>query len=362
MKAVLALEDGTVFEGRSVGAEGEVAGELVFNTSMSGYQEILTDPSYAGQLITMTYPLIGNYGVNEEDIESRQLFCEGFVMHECCFEPSNYRATESLPDYLVRHGIVAIDRIDTRKVTRHLRTHGAMKSALSTANPDRARLVEKAKSTPDMAGSDFVKKVTVTEAYEWNPDFKGRYRVVAMDYGIKYNILRLLEEAGCTTVVLPATATIEDVRAHKPDGVFLSNGPGDPAALAYLYPTIRALVEELPVFGICLGHQLLAHALGGKTFKLKFGHHGGNQPVLNHATGRVEISAQNHGFAVDAETLDPEVAKVTHINLNDQSVEALEHRTRPVFSVQYHPESAPGPHDSRYLFERFTALMDASKA
>ena len=362
MKAILALENGAIFEGRAVGAEGESFGELVFNTSMMGYQEILTDPSYAGQIVTMTYPLIGNYGVNPEDVESRKPFVEGFVMRECCFEPSNWRATQTLPEYLKEHGIVAIDGVDTRRITKMLRTEGAKKSVISTTDFDRDSLIQKAIDSPDMAGSDYVKAVSVTESYEWNPDFKGKYRVVAFDYGIKYNILRLLEEAGCKVIIMPATATAEEALAQKPDGIFLSNGPGDPAALPYIYPTVQGLFGKKPMFGICLGHQILGHAFGGKTFKLKFGHRGGNQPVMNHTTGQVEISAQNHGFAVDAESLDPSEVTVTHTNLNDGSVEGMEHKKLPVFSVQYHPESSPGPHDSRYLFARFISMMDAAKA
>ncbi len=359
---MLALEDGLVFEGRSVGADGEATGELVFNTSMTGYQEILTDPSYAGQIITMTYPLIGNYGVNAEDVESRRPFCRGFVMRECCFEPSNWRATKSLPEYLRENNIVAIDGVDTRKITKHLRTQGAKKAIISTTDFDAKSLVAKAKASPDMAGSDYVREVTIDKAYEWNPQFKGKYRVVALDYGIKYNILRLLEEAGCKVIVMPATATPEEILAQKPDGIFLSNGPGDPAALDYIYPTLRAVMDKQPVFGICLGHQLLAHAFGGNTFKLKFGHRGGNQPVLNQKAGTVEISSQNHGFAVDPASFKDDNVVISHINLNDNSVEGLEHKTLPVFSVQYHPESAPGPHDSRYLFKRFTQLMDATRS
>ncbi|MDQ1256546.1 MAG: carbamoyl-phosphate synthase small subunit [Candidatus Hydrogenedentes bacterium] len=358
-KAVLALEDGSVFEGRAVGAEGETHGELVFNTSMTGYQEILTDPSYAGQIVTMTYPLIGNYGVNEDDVESRQPFAEGFVMRECCLEPSNWRAKQSLPEYLREHGIVAIDGVDTRAITTLLRTKGAMKSVLSTTDLDRDSLVQKAIDSPDMAGSDYVKAVSVKEAYEWTPPEHERFRVVAMDYGIKYNILRLLTAAGCRVTVLPATASAEDVLSYNPDGVFLSNGPGDPAALPYVYPTIQGLLGKKPIFGICLGHQVLAHALGGTTYKLKFGHRGGNQPVMNHDTGKVEISAQNHGFAVKPDSLDPEKVRITHTNLNDGSVEGLAHREWPVFSVQYHPEASPGPHDSRYLFAQFVKHMSA---
>ena len=357
MKAILATENGLVFEGRAVGASGETTGELVFNTSMTGYQEILTDPSYAGQIVTMTYPLIGNYGVNREDVESRKPFVEGFVMRECCFEPSNFRAEQPLPNYLKEHGIVAIDGVDTRKITKMLRTEGAKKCVISTVDADHDRLIQKAIDSPDMAGSDYVKEVSVREAYEWNPDQKGEFRVVAFDYGIKYNILRLLSEAGCSVVVLPATATVEEALSHDPDGVFLSNGPGDPAALPYIYPTVQGLLSKKPIFGICLGHQILGHALGGTTYKLKFGHRGGNQPVMNHATGKVEISAQNHGFAVDPDSLDQDKVRVTHSNLNDKSVEGLEHTEWPVFSVQYHPEASPGPHDSRYLFARFIDAM-----
>jgi len=361
-KAILALEDGLVFEGRSVGAEGEATGELVFNTSMMGYQEILTDPSYAGQIITMTYPLIGNYGVNEDDVESRRPFCRGFVMRECCFEPSSWRATASLPDYLAKNGIVGIDGVDTRKITKHLREFGAKKCVISTREFNHARLIERAKQSPDMAGSDYVKEVTIDARYEWSAPDSPKYNVVAFDYGIKFNILRLLQAEGCKVTVVPATTSAQEVLALNPDGVFLSNGPGDPAALDYIYPALRALLGKVPIFGICLGHQLLAHALGGNTVKLKFGHRGGNQPVLNKHTGCVEISSQNHGFAVDSNSFnDPDVV-ITHVNLNDQTVEGLEHKKYPVFSVQYHPESSPGPHDSRYLFTRFTELMDRSKA
>lgn len=362
-KALLALEDGSVFAGRSVGATGESTGELVFNTSMTGYQEILTDPSYAGQIVTMTYVHIGNYGVNEEDIESRQPFVRGFVMRECCFEPSNFRSVMSLPEYLKKNNIVAIDEVDTRRITKLLREKGAMRAVISTTDLNPQSLIEKAQNAAPMSGSDFVKEVSSPASYEWEDPSEVRYRVVALDFGIKQNILRLLREHGCDVTVLPATATAEEIMAQNPDGVFLSNGPGDPSALPYLYPTIQAVFESRkPVFGICLGHQVIAHALGGKTFKLKFGHRGGNQPVLNCDTGKVEITSQNHGFAVDAESLDQSRIRITHTHLNDKTCSGLEHKELPVFSVQYHPEASPGPHDSQYLFEKFTGLMDAAKA
>jgi carbamoyl-phosphate synthase small subunit len=362
VKAILATENGLVFEGQAVGAQGETTGELVFNTSMTGYQEILTDPSYAGQVVTMTYPLIGNYGVNLEDVESRKPFSAGFVMRECCWEPSNFRCTQTLPEYLKEHGIVAIDGVDTRRITKMLRTEGAKKCVLSTTDLDHDSLIQKAIDSPDMAGSDYVKAVSVDEPYEWNPESEGKFHVVAFDYGIKYNILRLLDEAGCKVTILPATATAEKALALDPDGVFLSNGPGDPAALPYIYPTVQGLFGKKPMFGICLGHQILGHAYGGTTFKLKFGHRGGNQPVMNHDTGAVEISAQNHGFAVDPDSLDDSKVRVTHTNLNDGSVEGMEHKELPVFSVQYHPEASPGPHDSRYLFAKFTKAMEEWRA
>jgi len=363
VKAYLALADGHVFEGRAVGAEGEATGELVFNTSMTGYQEILTDPSYAGQIVTMTYVHIGNYGVNEDDVESRKPFARGFVMRECCFEPSNYRATMSLPDYLRKNNIVAIDGVDTRTITKILRTKGAMNAIISTTDSDHASLVEKARNAPSMEGTDYVREVSVEKSYRFDGGGDKRYRVVALDFGMKQNILRLLAEAGCDVTVVPATASAEEILSHDPEGIFLSNGPGDPAALPYLYPTIEALIAtRKPMFGICLGHQVLAHALGGKTFKLKFGHRGGNQPVRREENGCVEITSQNHGFAVDPASLDPELVELTHLHLNDNTCSGLRHKTLPIFSVQYHPEASPGPHDSRYLFEQFTKLMDDAKA
>jgi len=363
VKAVLALEDGTTFEGRAVGAEGESTGELVFNTSMTGYQEILTDPSYAGQIVTMTYPHIGNYGVNEEDVESRQPFVRGFVMNECCLVPSNWRATMSLPDYLKKHKIVAIDDVDTRKITRILRDQGAQKALISTMDLDHDSLVAKARQAPDMAGSDYVKEVTAPAGYAWDVATEPKYKVVALDFGIKQNILRELRAAGCDVIVLPATATAEEILAHAPDGIFLSNGPGDPAALPYIFPTVQKLMEaRRPMFGICLGHQIIAHALGGKTFKLKFGHRGGNQPVLDTDTGKVEITSQNHGFAVDPDSLDHAKVRITHVHLNDKTCSGLAHKELPIFSVQYHPEASPGPHDSNYLFTRFIEMMAEKKA
>jgi carbamoyl-phosphate synthase small subunit len=363
VKALLALEDGTVFEGRAVGAAGEATGELVFNTSMTGYQEILTDPSYAGQVVTMTYPHIGNYGVNDDDVESRRPFVSGFVMRECCFEPSNHRATRSLPEYLRDNNVVAIDGVDTRKITKILRVKGALRCVISTVDHDHASLVQKAQASPSMAGQDLVKDVTVDQPYEFPTAGEARYRVVALDFGIKQNILRLLAEAGCHVTVVPSTTPASEILAHKPDGVFLSNGPGDPGALSYIYPTVQQLIETgKPLFGICLGHQIIAHALGGTTYKLKFGHRGGNQPVQFHENGQVEITAQNHGFAVDPDSLDLDQVAITHTHLNDNTCSGMAHKTKPLFSVQYHPESSPGPHDSRYLFKRFTDLMDQARA
>jgi len=372
MKAMLALSDGTVFEGISFGAPSEATGEVVFNTSMTGYQEILTDPSYAGQLVVMTYPEIGNVGVNLEDVESSRPFVEGFIVKEYWRSPSNWRARQSLVDYLAAHGIPGIEGIDTRALVRLLRDKGNLNAILSTDDLDRDRLVRRAREAPSMEGQDLVGKVTCAAPYDWTeghwtleggysqPAEPGRRLVVAYDYGIKRNILRNLVSAGCKVRVVPAATPASAVLDMRPDGVFLSNGPGDPAAVPYAAETVRQLVGKTAIFGICLGHQILGLALGGRTYKLKFGHHGGNQPVMDLTTGKVEITSQNHGFAVDVDSLGGR-AELTHVNLNDQTVEGLSHTQLPLFSVQYHPESSPGPHDANYLFRRFVEMMDASR-
>jgi len=376
--ALLALADGLVFRGRAFGAIGEAAGEIVFNTSMTGYQEILTDPSYEGQLVAMTCPQIGNVGVNRDDVESRRPHVRGFVVREYREHPSSWRAEGSLGGYLAEHGIPGIEGIDTRALVRHLRDAGAQAAVLSSVDLDPDRLVRRARETPSMEGQDLVSEVTCAEAYTWDqgPWRPGGYlraseiealqersslRVVAFDFGIKWNILRSLVGLGCTVRVVPAHTPPAEVLAWQPDGVFLSNGPGDPDAVPGVRETVAALLGEIPVFGICLGHQILALALGGRTYKLKFGHHGGNQPVQDLATGKVEITAQNHGFAVDPASLGDR-AEVTHLNLNDRTVEGLAVRGRPVFSVQYHPEASPGPHDAQYLFRRFVDLMARSRS
>ncbi len=369
--AVLALADGTVFRGRTFGAEGEAAGELVFNTSMTGYQEILTDPSYEGQLVAMTYPEIGNVGVNREDVEADRPFVRGFVVREYREVPSSWRAEESLGAYLARHGIPGIEGIDTRVLVRHLRDRGAQEAVLSSVDLDPERLVRKAQAAPSMVGQDLASAVTCTAPYDWTegPWTLGtgygpakersgkRPLVVAYDFGIKRNILRNLVGVGCRVRVVPASTPAADVLALGPDGVFLSNGPGDPDAVRGAPETVAQLLGKVPVFGICLGHQILGLALGGRTYKLKFGHHGGNQPVQDLTTGKVEITAQNHGFAVDVDSLRGR-ATVTHLNLNDRTVEGLAVTGQPTFSVQYHPEASPGPHDARYLFRRFVDLME----
>lgn len=367
MQAKLALEDGTVYTGRAFGAAGEKLGEVVFNTSMTGYQEVLTDPSYTGQIVTMTYPLIGNYGTTAEDQESDAVRVEGFVVRELTRVPSNFRSHRDLDTYLKASNVIGIEGIDTRALVRRLRVRGAMNGVLSSTDPDDASLVAKARAFPGMEGRDLVSEVVPDRSFEWNQGF-GPFadhvlparpptkRVVAIDYGMKWNILRCLTQVGCQVTVVPGTATAAAVLRHDPDGVFLSNGPGDPAAVGYAIETVKGLIGKKPVFGICLGHQLLGLAVGAQTFKLKFGHRGANQPVLNAATGQVEITTQNHGFAVDPATLPPDM-KPTHINLNDRTLEGMRHTSLPVFSVQYHPEAAAGPHDSSYLFEEFRTLM-----
>ncbi len=373
MKAVLALADGKYFIGKALGAIGEVTGEVVFNTSMTGYQEILTDPSYHGEIVTMTYPQIGNYGINPEDVESGQPFLSGFVVKESCPFPSNFRSEKSLDTYLKENNIVSIEGIDTRALVRHIRTVGAQTGIISSIDIDPDSLIAKAEKAPSIVGRDLVKEVTCDKPYQstegvWElgegyADCCERpplYKVVAYDFGIKRNILRNLTTLGCDITVVPATTPAEEVLKMEPDGVFLSNGPGDPEPLHYAQENIRYLLGKVPVFGICLGHQLLSIASGGSTYKLKFGHRGGNQPVLDYKRQQVEITAQNHGFAVDEKSLDDKV-KVTHINLNDNTVEGIQHLSLPAFSVQYHPESSPGPHDSHYLFERFIEMMENHK-
>lgn len=371
-KAILALADGMVFEGYSFGAEGETSGEIVFNTSMTGYQEILTDPSYKGQIVTMTYTQIGNYGVNPEDVESSRPYVEGFIAKEHFDLPSNWRSRQSLHGYLAEQRIVGIHGIDTRALTRHLRDFGAQPGIISTIDLQAESLVAKAKKLPKMSGLDLAQHVTCKEPYEWEQGdwdlAKGytgkpvsRYKVVAYDFGIKRNILRLLTSAGCSVTVVPARMPAEEVLAMNPDGVFLSNGPGDPEPVTYAIENIRKILGKKPVFGICLGQQLLGLALGGRTYKLKFGHHGGNQPIMDLTTRKVEIAAENHGFAVDMETLKDQVV-MTHMNLNDKTCEGIQHKVLPAFSVQYHPEASPGPHDSRYLFKRFVDMMEKERS
>ncbi len=360
-KAILVLEDGRAFRGESFGAEGETFGEMVFNTSMSGYQEILTDPSYAGQIVCMTYPLIGNYGVNEEDSESRRPWVEGFVVREASRVASNWRSTETLDSYLKRHKIVGIEHIDTRALVRHIRSKGAMRSAISTVDLDEKSLLEKILTSPEMKNRELASSVTIEENFEYKADGAEKFHVVAYDFGVKTNSLREFAKFGCRLTIVPAETSAEKILSLKPDGIFLSNGPGDPSSMQKVVAEIKKLTEKnVPMFGICLGHQILGQVFGGETYKLKFGHRGGNQPIMDLTTGKVEIAAHNHGFAVEAASL-PETVEVTHVNLNDQTVAGLRHRTLPVFSVQYHPESAPGPHDSEYLFERFVELMQREK-
>jgi carbamoyl-phosphate synthase small subunit len=387
MKALLALADGTVFTGSAFGAEGEAVGEVVFNTSLTGYQEILTDPSYKGQIVTMTYPEIGNVGVNPEDVESRQPFVEGFIVKEYWERQSNWRAQQSLGQYLKEHRVVGIQGIDTRALVRRLRDYGAQQGVISTVDLDLQRLVAKARAVPSLVGRDLVQEVTCAQPYDWQQgrwelgkgykeesskfqvpssksgdkpqasSFKPPFFVVAYDYGIKFNILRNLVETGCRVHVVPAHTPAAEVLDLQPDGVFLSNGPGDPDAVPYARENVAALIGKVPMFGICLGHQIIGLALGGRTYKLKFGHRGGNHPVMDLATRKVAITTQNHGFCVDVDSLQGR-AEITHMNLNDNTVEGLAHKEYPLFSVQYHPESSPGPHDADYLFHRFAALME----
>ena len=370
-KAILVLEGGGLFIGRSIGYEGEAEGEIVFNTSMTGYQEILTDPSYKGQIVTMTYPLIGNYGCNFEDVESGRPWVEGFIVKELASYPSNWRSEGDLSEYLKRHKIVAIQGIDTRKVTKMIRTGGAQRALISTQNENINALLKKVKKIPSIVGLDLVKEVTSSKAYKWNegiyswpkgylPRKKFKYFVVAYDFGIKRNILRSLVSNSIDVLVVPARTPWKEVLNMKPDGVLLSNGPGDPAPLTYAINNIKNLIGKIPVFGICLGHQLSALALGAKTFKLKFGHRGANHPVKNLETGAIEITSQNHGFAVDIDSLKG-LAELTHLNLNDMTVEGFSHRKKFLFSVQYHPESSPGPRDSTYLFQDFIQMMEDFK-
>ncbi len=387
-RAILALADGTVFEGRALGLEGETAGEAVFNTAMTGYQEILTDPSYKGQIITMTCPHIGNYGVTPGDIESRRIWAEGFVVKEASWITSNWRSKQGLHEYLRESGIVAIEGVDTRALTRHLREQGSQQAVISHVDLDHGRVVEKARRAPGIVGRDLAAEVTCRDVYRWTEDSgewapaarangrkPRRWSVVAYDFGVKHNILRRLVDVGCDVTVVPASTTTKQVEALDPDGLFLSNGPGDPEGVPYAIDAVRSLIGRYPVFGICLGHQILGLALGLKTYKLKFGHHGANHPVLDVRTKKVEITSQNHNFAVDIPdtlktiparppVIDTEFGKVaiTHVSLNDHSIEGMVCQERPVFSVQYHPEASPGPHDSAYLFEEFVQLMEKRHA
>lgn len=362
-KAILYLEDGTTFVGQRLSATGDTAGEIVFNTSLTGYQEILTDPSYAGQIVVMTYPLIGNYGVNEEDVESNKIHLKGFIAKEFCRTHSNYRATKSLIQYLDENKIIAIEGIDTRALTRLLRVKGAMKAIISTEDFDPKSLAEKMKKVPSMEGADWVKEVTTKKKYVWKSEENkpAQYKVAAIDCGIKFNILRILSKLGCEVHVFPANASFEEIQAIKPDGLFVSNGPGDPAVITYTIDTLRKAFGKLPIFGICLGHQMLGLALGGKTYKLKFGHHGGNHPVKDALGNRISITCQNHGFCVDMNSLKKEDVEMIDFNLNDQTLEGMRHKRYPLLSFQHHPESSPGPHDAQYLFEYFIGMMEKSK-
>lgn len=370
MRAILVLEDGATFEGNGFGANGETYGEVVFNTSITGYQEILTDPSYNGQIVIMTYPEIGNYGINPQDVESSRPFVRGFVVKEYWSNPSNWRSHESLGSYLSRYGIVGMEGIDTRELTKRIRTKGVQRGVISTTDSDPKSLLKKVCLSPSILGVDLATEVSCTEAYSWQSGsevlmpiydkqlrHEKRFKVVAYDFGLKHNILRRLVDMGCEVWVVPSRTAPHEVLSMNPDGIVLSNGPGDPAGVPYAIESVRTLIGKKPIWGICLGHQIIGLALGGKTYKLKFGHRGANQPVKNLITGKVEITSQNHGFAVDSDSLDTNI-EITHINLNDNTVEGLRHKEIPLFSVQYHPEASPGPHDSGYLFQEFIKLME----
>jgi len=372
--AILALEDGTIFEGTSFGAPAERAGEVVFNTAITGYQEIFTDPSYAGQIVVLTNPQIGNYGTNAADNEAARPYIEGLVVREFSSLASNWRSGEEARQFLERHGIPVVSEIDTRALVLHLRSRGVMRGVLSAVETDGARLVEKARGIPTMAGLDLASRVSTAEAYGWDKPVEPcspselvpapappRFHVIAYDFGIKHNILRRLVQVGCRVTVVPALTSAEDVLELKPDGVFLSNGPGDPEPLHAQVANVRSLIGKTPIFGICLGHQILGLAAGGRTYKLKFGHRGANHPVINRVTNKVEITSHNHGFAVDPDSLDAAQVEITHMNLNDETLEGFRFRNHPVFCVQYHPEAAPGPHDSRYLFDDFVELMEDAR-